>query len=120
MRKLFASAALSAAVLVAGCAGMPAPQSPPQSPEQAAFLAKGTYDAVSKTTGDYLQQGVISVDTAETIQHHLAEYKPVLNSAVKTVRSGGSLSDQKLEAVRQIQSALQGYQDWLEAKKEGN
>lgn len=96
--------AIASLILLAGCALAPPV---PQTPAQTVYAAEGAYIAVAHATADLLEQGLITLEQAETIGAYLADARPLLDEAIWIVRQGFKMSESRLDAVAAINAALQ-------------
>lgn len=99
------------ALLIAGCATVP------QTTGQAVYATYGLYVTVAQSTADALEANLITVEQAKQIQSTLAEVRPRIDTAMRLVRSGLDIPDNRIEALRAVQQILLQVQQHLRAVK---
>lgn len=104
-----------ALVFLAGCASQVAA---PKTPEQSLYAAYGAYIYTADTTAELLQQGVIPVSTAKSVQEKLDAIATHLDSIRDTVIQGDGLPENELEWLKLAQKQLQSIQSNLESQNE--
>jgi hypothetical protein len=103
-------------VMFAGCAGL-TPTVTAKTPAQIALSAYGVYTAVENTITDQLVSGVISVDKAKEYQGQFKKYRQTLETGAALAKSGLTIPQTQLEAIKEAQTILLQIQRDLQAKE---
>ena len=103
------------AFIITGC-GL-APTVTPKTPAQTALAAYGLYTAVENTITDQLVSNVITVDKAKEYQAQFKKYRQTLETGAALAKSGLTIPQTQLEAIKEAQTILLQIQRDLQAKE---